>query len=143
MRVRTVNELAAVPYEDMNSAEIEELRRKDLTILRQARATFEAEGRTTYTAKLPTRSLNELRGTEYHDLNGDEIVKLQHEDRQAYQTLVEKVDNPQPVTLAEGEVAPEPVIPATRKIYRNGLPVENNTAVRYVNGFPVNPTIRQ
>jgi hypothetical protein len=136
MRVRTVSELSAVPYEDMNSAEIEELRRKDLTILRQARATFESDGRNTYTSKLPTRSLNELRGTEYTDLNGDEIIKLQREDAEAYKALVDKFDNPEPKPLADG-AAPEPVVPATRRIYRNGLPVENNVAIRFVNGHPV------
>lgn len=85
-----------------------------------------------------TRPVEELKSLKFEDLNSAEINKFQREDPEAYQTF-EATYNSQfaPPPPAAG-AAPEPAaVPATRRIYRNGVEVETNTAVRFVNGVPV------
>lgn len=93
---------------------------------------------------LPTRSLDELRNTPYNEMNGCEIQKLQMEDSAAFNAMIQAIDNPAPVPLAEGEIAAEPKIPSRRRIFRNGELVETSDATSYTNGFPdAKPTIKQ
>jgi hypothetical protein len=85
----------------------------------------------------PTRPVEELRNTPYLEMNSAEINKLRQEDPAAF-TAAETAFNAQfaPPPPVEGEIA-APAIPPTRRIYRNGVEVETNTAVRFVNGIPV------
>ena len=85
----------------------------------------------------PTRPVEELRNMAYADMNSAEIQKLQREDPAAYQATVTALDNPTPVAPVEG-AAPEPLpMSKARQIYRNGELVDTATAVRFVNGIPV------
>lgn len=77
----------------------------------------------------PVRKIEELRTTSYNDMNSAEILKFQREDPDAYRDMVAALDGP-PAPV-EGEPLP---MSKARQIYRNGVEVDTNLAVRYVNG---------
>lgn len=86
----------------------------------------------------PTRPVEELKNVPFTEMNSAELDKLRAQDPAAF-TAAETAFNAQfaPLPPVEGEIAAPAVVPPTRRIYRNGVEVETNTAVRFVNGIPV------
>jgi hypothetical protein len=83
----------------------------------------------------PTRSLDDLRKLSYRDMNSAELMKLRQEDPAAYQVAEDAING---VTTAEVTTTPtNSPMPGKRTIWRNGEEVEIPSAVRYVNGIPV------
>lgn len=88
-----------------------------------------------YTGKdLATRPIEELRKLKYSEMNSFEMRKFETEDPDAYKAMINELDGIKVVEPVVAEVPPEP---AKAGYWRNGLWVEVEPRVQFVNGVRV------